>query len=134
MRSHTVHADRSIKPARLTFPDVFNISVPFLDRHLQEGRGSKVLARWRSRELTYGALYRSVLRLGNALRKLGIGPGDRVALFLKDTPAFYQAFLATVRIGAVVVPVNTFFAGARLRVYFEGLRRKSAFRRRRSAR
>jgi benzoate-CoA ligase family protein len=108
MRSHTVHADRSIKPARLTLSDVFNISVPFLDRHLQEGRGSKALARWRSHELTYGALYSSVLRLGNALRKLGIGPGDRVALFLKDTPAFYQAFLAAVRIGAVVVPVNTF--------------------------
>jgi benzoate-CoA ligase family protein len=108
MRSHTVHIDRSVKPACLIFSDVFNMSVPFLDRHLQEGRGSKILARWRSRELTYGELYRSVLRLGNALRKLGIGHGDRVALFLKDTPAFYQAFLASVRIGAVVVPVNTF--------------------------
>jgi benzoate-CoA ligase family protein len=108
MQSHTVYADRSIKPARLTFPDVFNISVPFLDRHIQEGRESKVLARWHSCELTYGALYRSVLRLGNALRKRGISPGDRVALFLKDTPAFYQAFLAAIRIGAVVVPVNTF--------------------------
>jgi benzoate-CoA ligase family protein len=108
MRSHTVHADRSVTPARLTFPDVFNISVPFLDRHLQEGRAAKVLARWRSRTLTYGELYRSVLRLGNALRRLGIRPGDRVALFLEDTPAFYQAFLAAVRVGAAVVPVNTF--------------------------
>jgi benzoate-CoA ligase family protein len=108
MRNHTVEADRSISPAQLTFADVFNVSVPFLDRHLQEGRGSKVFARWRSRELTYGELYRSVLRLGNALRTRGIGPGDRVAIFLKDTPAFYQAFLAAVRIGAVVVPVNTF--------------------------
>ncbi len=108
MRNHTVHADRSVSPAVLTFSEVFNVCVPFLDRHLEQGRRSKVLARWRSRELTYGELYRSVLRLGNALQKLGVGPGDRVALFLKDTPAFYRAFLAAVRIGAVVIPVNTF--------------------------
>ncbi len=108
MRNHTVEVDRSVSPAKLSFPDIFNVSVPFLDKHLQEGRGAKVLARWRTRELTYGSLYNSVLRLGNALRNLGIEPGDRVALFLKDTPAFYQAFLASVRIGAVVIPVNTF--------------------------
>jgi len=105
---HSYSVDRSNSPARLTFAETFNLCVPFLDRHIQEGRAAKVLARWPQREMTYGELYATVLRVGNGLRKLGIGPGDRVMLLLKDTPAFYQAFLATVRIGAVAVPVNTF--------------------------
>jgi benzoate-CoA ligase family protein len=108
MRNHTVQVDRSVSPAKLSFPDIFNVCVPFLDKHIQEGRGTKVLAHWQTRKLTYGDLYHSVLSLGNALRSLGIQPGDRVALLLKDTPAFYYAFLASVRIGAIVIPVNTF--------------------------
>ena len=68
----------------------------------------KVLARGRTWTLTFAELHESVCRFANALKSLGVQPGDRVMLLAKDTPAFYTAFLGIIRIGAVVVPINTF--------------------------
>lgn len=45
-------------------------------------------------------------RLGNALKNLGIKPGDRVGVQLLNCPEFIQAFFATFKIGAIVVPIN----------------------------
>jgi long-chain acyl-CoA synthetase len=45
-------------------------------------------------------------RLGNALRRLGVRPGDRVGVQLPNSLHLIEAFFATFKIGAVVVPVN----------------------------
>lgn len=45
-------------------------------------------------------------RLGNALKSLGIGKGDRVGVQLPNRPELMQAFFAIFKIGAVLVPVN----------------------------
>ena len=50
----------------------------------------------------------AVCKMGNALKALGVKPGDRVMLLAKDTTAFFISFLGAVRIGAVVIPTNTF--------------------------
>jgi hypothetical protein len=41
MMANSVHVDRSIVPARIEFPELFNICGPFVDRHLEERRGKR---------------------------------------------------------------------------------------------
>jgi benzoate-CoA ligase family protein len=112
MKVNTVHVDRSVTPARIEFSEAFNICGPFVDRHLQDGRGDKDVARGRSWMLTFTELHVGVCRMANVLRSLSIHPGDRVMLLLKDCPAFYFAFLGAARIGAVAIPTNTFLRAA----------------------
>ncbi len=56
------------------------------------------------RSLTFSALKREVDRFAADLRHLGIGKGDRVALFMPPLPEAAVALLGCARIGAVVVP------------------------------
>ena len=58
---------------------------------------------------TYRALHRDVVRFAAGLRRLGVRPGDRVAIMLPNCPQFLIAFYATLRIGAVVVPCNPLY-------------------------
>ena len=89
-------------------PSSFNICGLFVDRHLDEGNSGKVVARGRTWTLTFDELHQSVCKMANVLKSMGVAPGDRVMLLAKDTPAFYIGFLGAVRIGAVVIPTNTF--------------------------
>jgi len=45
-------------------------------------------------------------RLGNGLKSLGIGKGDRIGVQLLNCPELLQAFFAVLKIGAILVPVN----------------------------
>jgi benzoate-CoA ligase family protein len=108
MMADTAQVDRSVTPARITLAERFNICGFFVDRHLAEGRGDKLVARGRTWTLNYGELHAGVCRTANALRSLGIGLGDRVMLIARDGPAFFFGFLGAVRLGAVVIPINTF--------------------------
>ncbi|HEX6375774.1 MAG TPA: acetate--CoA ligase [Allosphingosinicella sp.] len=53
------------------------------------------------RTLTYGELYREVVRMANSLKALGAGKGDRVTLYMPMIPEAAVAMLACARIGAV---------------------------------
>src|SRR5262249_33074880 len=57
------------------------------------------------RELTNVDQQRAASRLAHALRRLGIGPGDRVVVMLPNCPQVLQAYAAILALGAVVVPV-----------------------------
>jgi fatty-acyl-CoA synthase len=63
----------------------------------------------RERPLTYAALADESARLAAALRELGVGPGDRVALWLPNVPAWLALLFACARLGAIAVSVNTRF-------------------------
>ncbi|MBD3789723.1 MAG: long-chain-fatty-acid--CoA ligase [Campylobacterales bacterium] len=56
--------------------------------------------------------YRDILeradRLADFLEQKGIGKGDRVALFLRNSPEFVYSIFAASKLGAIVVPINTF--------------------------
>ena len=41
MKDNVVAVDRSVTPNRLVFAPRFNVALPFIDRHLAEGRGDK---------------------------------------------------------------------------------------------
>jgi long-chain acyl-CoA synthetase len=59
-----------------------------------------------NRSTTYGELRRLVAGARGGLLELGIGRGDRVAVICGNGRSFVIAYLATVGIGAVAVPLN----------------------------
>jgi len=84
-----------------------NASVNCLDRHVRAGKSGRVALIWEGeppgevRRITYGELHADVNRFGNVLKSLGIGRGDRVAIYLPMVPEVAVAMLACARIGAV---------------------------------
>lgn len=62
-----------------------------------------------SESLTYAEIERRSARISGVLRELGVGEGDRVGVMLGNRPEFPLAWLALVRLGAVMVPVNAFY-------------------------
>ena len=57
--------------------------------------------------VTYAGLTASVARAGGALRALGVKPGERVLLVMRDTPEFAAAWLGAVHAGAVAIALNS---------------------------
>ncbi len=88
-------------------PARFNVAVPFIDRHLGEGRGAKPAIRTAHETVTYDELAERVNRAGNALLALGLKPGDRLLMVVKDCPAFFYLFWGAIKAGIVPVPPNT---------------------------
>jgi len=58
------------------------------------------------RRFSFAELNRRSCRSANALRELGVGPGDRVALLMMNGVEFVESFFALAKLGAVVVPIN----------------------------
>ena len=82
-----------------------NIAYNCLDRHIQSWRRNKAALIWEGepgevRTLTYLQLWLEVQRFANALKSLGIGKGDNVAIYMGMTPELPVAMLACARIGA----------------------------------
>ena len=83
-----------------------NVSVNCLDRHIEGGRRNKAALGWEGepgelRTWTYFDLYREVNKFGNVLRGLGVGKGDRVAIYMPMIPEAVVAMLACARVGAI---------------------------------
>ncbi len=114
-----VIADRSVCPARLIFPSEFNAAVPFIDRHVSEGRASKPAIRTLGGDVTYGELAANVNRAAAALTALGLVPGDRLLMIVEDCPAFFYAFWGAIKAGIVPVPLNTLLRSGSYRFMIE---------------
>lgn len=69
---------------------------------------------WRNRVTTYGDLGRQVASLRGGLASTGVGSGDRVAIIVGNSPHFVVAYLATIGLGAVAVPLNPASPGPEL--------------------
>lgn len=63
----------------------------------------------RRRTITWRMLDDMGRRAAGGLAELGIGPRDRVALWLPNTPAWLALFIGCARLGAITVTVNTRF-------------------------
>ncbi len=68
--------------------------------------GEQVSVIFEGREYSNVQMDRAASRLGNALMKLGVGPGDRVILQMPNCPEVLQSFQAIWKIGAIAVPIN----------------------------
>jgi acetyl-CoA synthetase len=95
-----------------------NLAYNCLDHHLKRGWGGHaalvyVNERGARQTLTYAQLHHQVERIAAALRGLGVGKGDRVAIYLPVCPEAIALMLAVARIGAIhLVVFAGFGAGA----------------------
>ncbi|MGN7979492.1 acetate--CoA ligase [Microbacterium sp. 22195] len=83
-----------------------NVAYNCLDRHVEAGLGDRVAIHWEgepgdSRSITYAELTDEVKRTANVLADLGIGHGDRVAIYLPMIPEAVISMLAVARLGAI---------------------------------
>jgi acetyl-CoA synthetase len=97
-----------------------NASVNCLDRHIRGPRRNKAALIWEGepgdrRTLTYFDLYREVSAFANVLKSLGVGKGDRVAIYLPLIPELAISMLACARIGAIHSVVFGGFSAESLR-------------------
>ena len=74
--------------------------------------------------LTYAGLRTLVTDTVAALRRLGIGRNDRVAIVLPNGPEMAAAFIA-VAAGATTAPLNPAYRGEEFRFYLEDLNAKA---------
>ncbi len=103
-----------------------NLSYNAVDRHLDSWKRNKVAIKWQPepvdeppRVLTYYDLYREVNKFANVLKKLGVGKGDRVGIYLPMVPEVQIAMLACTRIGAIHSVVFSAFSGQSVRTRME---------------
>jgi len=87
-----------------------NIVHNCLDKWMGTPVANREALRWEGEEgvtraLTYRELLEDVNRCANALRALGVQRGDRVALFMPMCPELIAAFFATIKLGAIVLPL-----------------------------
>lgn len=67
------------------------------------------------RKITYGDLYKKVNKFANALKSLGVGKEDKIAIYLPMIPELPIAMLATAKIGAIHTVVFSGFSPDALR-------------------
>ncbi|NYF11645.1 acetyl-CoA synthetase [Leifsonia sp. AK011] len=122
--------DWSNAPFARWFADgTLNVAYNCLDRHVLAGRGDRVAFHWEgepgdSRTITYAELTTEVKRAANALASLGIGQGDRVAIYMPVVPEAVVAMLAVARLGAVHSVVFGGFSAESLRSRIEDAQAK----------
>ncbi|HEU5422324.1 MAG TPA: acetate--CoA ligase, partial [Nitrolancea sp.] len=90
-----------------------NAAYNCVDRHAKGAKADKAAIIWEGepgdhRTLTYADLYREVNRAALMLKDLGVGKGDRVAIYLPMIPELPIIMLACARLGA---PHSVVFAG-----------------------
>lgn len=108
--------------ARFKTPDACAAEL-LCDRHPPERVAYRILHEGASLEsfataperITYGELRDESERFAAALRGLGVGQGDRVAMLMGKSRQFLEALMGIWRLGAVHVPLFTAFARPQLR-------------------
>ena len=119
-REPTESLDDSNAPFYRWFADgSLNLTYNCLDRHVEAGGGDKVAFTWvgepgDERVITYAELLADVERAASALQALGVGKGDRVAIYLGMVMELPIAMLACARIGAIHSVVFGGFAATAL--------------------
>ncbi|MDY0891166.1 acetate--CoA ligase [Frigoribacterium sp. CFBP9030] len=120
-RRPTETLDWSDPPFARWFADgTLNVAYNCLDRHVEAGHGERVALLWEgepgdARAVTYAELTADVKRAANLLSSLGVGPGDRVVVYLPQIPEAVVAMLAVARLGAVHSVVFGGFSAESLR-------------------
>jgi benzoate-CoA ligase family protein len=87
-------------------PERYNASRVLFD-NLAKGNGDRTALIGPAGSRTYEQLCEEACRWGNGFASLGLQRGDRILLFLDDTPAYPAAFFGAVRAGFVPLLINT---------------------------
>ena len=94
----------------------FNAADYLVGRRLSAGDGDREAVRAPSRSLTYAELDAEIGRVAAGLAALGVQPEQRVVLCMVDEVELFAGILATMRLGAIAVPVSTMLRGQELAV------------------
>jgi benzoate-CoA ligase family protein len=89
-----------------SIPSAYNASRILFD-NLDRGNGNRLALTGPLGAVTYAELCAEASRWGQGLISLGLKRGDRVLMFLDDTPAYPAAFFGAVRAGFVPLLINT---------------------------
>lgn len=90
------------------------------------GGGDSPAMTFFGKQTTYRKLGEQVAAVAEGLRKLGVKPGDRIAIVLPNCPQHVVAFYAAMRIGAIVVEHNPLYTSRELLAQFQDHRAKVA--------
>ncbi|MBU1017887.1 acetate--CoA ligase [Patescibacteria group bacterium] len=106
-----------------------NIVHNALDRHMGTPTENKTAIIWESdrgdhRKLTYKELNTAVCKMANGLKSLGVRKGDRIAIYLQNTPEIAISMLACAKIGAMHSVVYAGFSAHALRDRIEDAKAK----------
>jgi benzoate-CoA ligase family protein len=87
-------------------PERYNASRILFD-NLAQGRSDRLALTGPAGTRSYAELCAEASRWGHGLQSLGLKRGDRVLMFLDDTPGYPAAFFGAVRAGLVPLLINT---------------------------
>jgi acetyl-CoA synthetase len=86
-----------------------NVAYEAIDRHAESSRKDKIALHYsdnqRDESYSYAQMKAKSNQFGNVLRKLGVGKGERIFIFMPRTPELYFALLGSIKVGAVVGPL-----------------------------
>jgi benzoate-CoA ligase len=91
----------------MEIPRDYNAAVDLIGRNLAAGRGAKTAYVDDGGSCTYAQLAERVDRAANALRSLGIGREERIAIAMLDSADWVAVFLGAIKAGIVPVALNT---------------------------
>src|SRR6266700_4685512 len=97
-------------------PERYNASRILFD-NLVLGRGDRLALTGPAGTRSYAELCREASQWGHGLQSLGLKRGDRILMFLDDTPAYPAAFFGAVRAGLVPLLISTLTPPDLLRFY-----------------
>jgi acetyl-CoA synthetase len=102
--------DEMRRTFRWEVPERYNIAADVLDKH-DPSRLAMLWEDWQGNErsLTFGDMQALTNRTANALRAHGIGEGDRVAVMLPPLPEAAATFLATYKLGAILLSLSILY-------------------------
>lgn len=100
-------------PALMPFPNI-SPTIPALVRSCSARFGDRPLLIVDGQKLTYADLDRRSAALAVNLLSEGIGKGDHVGILMPNSIDWALAWFASTRIGAVAVPLNTFYQASEL--------------------
>lgn len=68
--------------------------------------GDRVFLRFEDDEFTYSELIELSNRIANTLLGLGLQPGDRIAVWMRNRPEYIAVFFAAIKTGLIAVTLN----------------------------
>ncbi|HSB71421.1 MAG TPA: acyl-CoA synthetase [Candidatus Methylomirabilis sp.] len=96
------------------YPQRLNSTEELLDKQVAAGKGDRIAIYFEDKKIPYKAVLATVNKLGSALKRLGIGEGDRVMFRLPNIPPAVMANFAVIKIGGVSLPTSALFSQAEI--------------------
>jgi long-chain acyl-CoA synthetase len=87
-------------------------------RQTAERAPEKTMVMFGEQRISYHELNHQANQVANTLRSWGMRPGDRVALYMPNVPAFMAAYYGILKAGCVVVPLNVLYKTGELEYIF----------------